>query len=271
MKLIRIGCSGWSYPEWSGIFYPKGTRNFFTAYTSFFNTVEINSTFYNFPSEETVGKWIRQVDGRDFLYSVKIPSSVTHDLLLKNMAKCKSLMLDFENRVLTRLKLAGKLGLALIQLSPFTNRRNLSSVYDLLSTLSTSSLTYAVEPRHSSLYSNSSFFEEIIKLGAIPVSLDSPEDPLKEINFSRGMAYVRLHGRNATDWNSQGDMPMGRYNYSYSSDEISSLAKSINRVENNGDIFVYFNNHPNGNAPLNAMELLGKLESPGNPLQRSLF
>ncbi|WP_393970918.1 DUF72 domain-containing protein [Oxyplasma meridianum] len=269
--MIRIGCSGWSYPEWSGVFYPKGTRNLFTAYSSFFNTVEINSTFYNFPSEETVGKWIRQVEGRDFLYSVKIPSAVTHDLLLRDMIQCKKLMLDFEKRVLMRLKDAGKLCFALIQISPFTSERNLSSVFDLLEALSTSSLMYAVEPRHRSIYSDSSFNEEIIKLGAIPASLDSPENPLKEIHFSRRMAYLRLHGRNSADWNSHTEIPMARYNYRYSLEEISNLAKMINSKKGMGDIYVYFNNHPNGNAPLNAMELLGKLENSGKPKQRSLF
>jgi len=271
VKLIRIGCSGWSYPEWSGIFYPKGTRNLFTAYSSFFNTVEINSTFYNFPGDETVGKWIRQAEGRDFLYSVKIPFSVTHDLLLRNMKECRRLMLDFENRVLMRLKLAGKLCFALIQLSPYTNERNLPNVYDLLSTLSTSSIMYAVEPRHSSLYSDSSFYEEIIKLGAVPASLDSPEDPLEKIYTSKGMMYLRLHGRNSASWNSPTNMPMARYNYRYSSEEIANFAKMISSVKDMGDIFVYFNNHPNGNAPLNALELLGRLENSGNPIQRSLF
>lgn len=271
MSLIRIGCSGWSYPEWSGIFYPRGTKNLFTAYSSFFNTVEINSTFYNFPSHETVGKWIRQAEGRDFLYSVKIPSSVTHDLLLRSRSECLKVMLDFQDRVLMRLKLAGKLCSALMQLSPFTNERNVSDVYDLISNLSTSSLSYAVEPRHSSLYSGSSFYEEISKLGAVPVSLDSPEDPLKSIYISGNRAYIRLHGRNSADWNSHTGMPMARYNYRYSAEEIANLAKMISRVREAGDILVYFNNHPNGNAPLNGVELLGKLENSGNPIQRSLF
>jgi uncharacterized protein YecE (DUF72 family) len=271
VNLIRIGCSGWSYPEWSGIFYPRGTRNLFTAYSSFFNTVEINSTFYNFPSDGTVGKWIRQAEGRDFLYSVKIPSSVTHDLLLRNRVECRKAMTDFEERVLMRMKIAGKLCSALIQLSPFTNERNISDVYDLISALDTSSLTYAVEPRHTSIYGGSSFNEEISKLGAVPVSLDSPERPLEDILMSGGKAYVRLHGRNLADWKSHTGMPMARYNYRYRTEEIAKLAKMISPLKEMGDIFVYFNNHPNGNAPLNAVELLGKLENSGNPIQRSLF
>ena len=271
MNLIKVGCSGWSYPEWSGIFYPRGTGNLFTFYSSFFNTVEINSTFYNFPSDLTVQKWIRQAKNRDFLYSVKIPSAVTHDLILRNRSECRKVILDFEKRVAVRLKLAGKLGAVLIQLSPFTNEENVSYVYDLIGELDTLSITYVVEPRHSSLNSNSSFYEKISKLGAVPVSIDSPEKPLENILISRGKAYVRLHGRNLEDWNSHAGKSMARYNYRYSGEEILGLAKMISPLKDMGDIFVYFNNHPNGNAPLNAAEILGKLEKSGNQIQRSLF
>ncbi|MEM0126444.1 MAG: DUF72 domain-containing protein, partial [Thermoplasmatales archaeon] len=62
MSEIFIGCSGWFYPHWSGVFYPREIpqKNWFNYYSSFFNTVELNSTFYSFPSVEKARRWYRE-------------------------------------------------------------------------------------------------------------------------------------------------------------------------------------------------------------------
>ena len=53
MGEIRIGCSGWSYDDWVGSFYPPGTEpaQMFGAYVQSFDTVEVNSTFYRIPNQ----------------------------------------------------------------------------------------------------------------------------------------------------------------------------------------------------------------------------
>lgn len=57
--MIRIGCSGWSYDDWRGVVYPSGLppRRWFQRYQELFDTVELNSTFYRLPSQETVEGW----------------------------------------------------------------------------------------------------------------------------------------------------------------------------------------------------------------------
>src|SRR5512136_1024769 len=62
--MILVGCSGWSYDDWVGRFYPielaKRKDEWFSYYAQFFSTVEINSTFYRPPGERQVQSWIKK-------------------------------------------------------------------------------------------------------------------------------------------------------------------------------------------------------------------
>lgn len=85
---ILVGCSGWSYDDWVGKFYPlelaKRKGDLFSYYAQFFNTVEINSTFYRPPGELQVQSWIKKArDLKGFEYSVKVPQLVTHKALVE--------------------------------------------------------------------------------------------------------------------------------------------------------------------------------------------
>ena len=64
-----VGCSGWSYPDWAGRFYPieitKNKEGWFDYYAQFFKTVEINSTFYQPPGERQVNSWINKGKGKE--------------------------------------------------------------------------------------------------------------------------------------------------------------------------------------------------------------
>lgn len=56
MAKLHLGTIGWSYDFWKGPFYPEKTasKNYLAYYSSQFNTVEVDSTFYRIPSEKTV-------------------------------------------------------------------------------------------------------------------------------------------------------------------------------------------------------------------------
>ena len=114
---VLIGTSGWGYDEWVGPFYPKGLkqRDFLTYYSSIFYTNEINTTFYNTPSSKVVEGWVRRTPS-DFLFSAKLPKSVTHDKKL-DLDKC---MVDLNNylRVLSPIMESNKILALLIQLPP---------------------------------------------------------------------------------------------------------------------------------------------------------
>ena len=87
-----VGCSGWSYDDWVGPFYPTELANrkgdWFAYYSKYFPTVEINSTFYRVPNEFMVKSWIEKGKQRlGFEFSVKLPQIVTHDSILKDSAE----------------------------------------------------------------------------------------------------------------------------------------------------------------------------------------
>jgi len=78
---IYIGTSGWSYPKgegtWTGYFYPIGKINELEYYSQFFNTVEVNSSFYRPPNPGYVYNWVKRVPD-DFLFTVKLWQKFTH-------------------------------------------------------------------------------------------------------------------------------------------------------------------------------------------------
>ena len=78
--LIRIGTSGFSYKDWLGNFYPQfcPQSDFLRFYASKFNTVEIDSTFYHIPKEDTVKRWYKVTPDK-FLFTAKFPQTVTHE------------------------------------------------------------------------------------------------------------------------------------------------------------------------------------------------
>ncbi|MGC8794951.1 MAG: DUF72 domain-containing protein, partial [Bryobacteraceae bacterium] len=109
----RVGTSGWHYAHWRGVFYPEDlpTGQFLSHYTRYFDTVEINNSFYQLPSEATLSNWKKAVPP-NFLFAVKASSYITHRKKLKDPATSTA-------RFLGRVKTLGeKLGPVLFQLPP---------------------------------------------------------------------------------------------------------------------------------------------------------
>ena len=77
--VVRVGCSGWVYPDWRGVVYPRDApqRRWFELYAERFDTVEINSTFYRLPSPDQVDRWREQAPP-GFRYACKVGQYVTH-------------------------------------------------------------------------------------------------------------------------------------------------------------------------------------------------
>src|SRR5690606_20714906 len=110
----HIGCSGFHYREWKGIFYPEGMaqKKWFEFYGTQFNTVELNATFYRFPQLSTLKRW-RDASPPHFSFSVKAPRLITHYRQFNN---CETLLTDFYGTVQDGLK--DKLGPLVFQLPP---------------------------------------------------------------------------------------------------------------------------------------------------------
>ena len=87
---IEIGCQGWNYVDWTTkvggetVFYPRGTRSnqMLETYARFFDTVEIDSTFYAIPASAAVENWYRRTP-ENFTFSLKMPQEITHEYGLR--------------------------------------------------------------------------------------------------------------------------------------------------------------------------------------------
>ena len=91
---VHVGCSGWFYSHWRGIFYPRQeitTKNWFAYYANVFGTVELNAPFYRWPTPATVRRWKREAPP-NFLYSVKVNRRITHE---QRMVRTKQLVQSY--------------------------------------------------------------------------------------------------------------------------------------------------------------------------------
>jgi uncharacterized protein YecE (DUF72 family) len=126
---IWIGCSGWSYPDWAGPFYPEGMAagEYLEWYADRFPIVEVDSTFYRVPSKAMVQGWRnRTPDG--FRFVLKVPQVITHQKMLQD---CEE---EVDGFVTSTLSLGDKLTAALLQLGYF-NRGAFGSLDDFLNVL----------------------------------------------------------------------------------------------------------------------------------------
>jgi uncharacterized protein YecE (DUF72 family) len=89
----RIGCSGYYYPGWKNKFYPANvaSRNWLAYYSTVFNTLELNGTFYRLPKLETLKKYANATP-EDFRFSVKASRYITH---IRRLQECRQTVSDF--------------------------------------------------------------------------------------------------------------------------------------------------------------------------------
>lgn len=206
MSDILIGTSGYDYPEWKGVFYPKNfaRKNFLSYYATKFNAVELNNTFYNMPTADRMKGFYDRSEGRLF-FSVKANRLLTHEIDLN----WKTAATDFQV-ALALLSDKGVLSAVLFQLPQSFHYTPDNCFYldDLLKTFE--ELPTVVEFRHKEWIRPSVFegldkrwigivFCDMPKLRDLPNGLTVGEGE-NRTPFTGSQAYIRLHGRNANAW-----------------------------------------------------------------------
>jgi uncharacterized protein YecE (DUF72 family) len=241
---IFLGTSGWSYGEWEGLFYQKGEKRKLRAYSRVFKTVEIDSTFYRYPSKGMVMGWLRYSPS-DFVFAAKLPKVITHD---KKLGLKEDVKADLEAylELMRPLQLGGKLACLLIQLPPkySYNPENLKAFFELLNPL----FKYAVEFRNLSWMRN----ETWSLLKEYNVAYTNVDEPLlpPEVHLTADFTYFRWHGRGERPW----------FNYLYEKAELDEWVPKVEEAAKNvKKVYGYFNNHFHGYAPENCLYLLEKL------------
>ena len=236
---VYVGCSGWRYWKWRDSFYAGVPQNdWFGHYLKHFDTVEINASFYSWPTVAGVQAWRRQPGKKKFIYTVKVSEHITH---IKRFKGTKTLIRDFG---MIADILGERMGCFLFQLPP-SYRYTKTRLNDIVSQLDLARRN-VVEFRHASWW-NEEVYSAFRKAGIIFCSCSGPRLP-DELIRTADEIYIRLHG------------PKRWYRHDYSKAELQTWADRI-KASGAKRAWIYFNNDNDAHAPKNAKTLRRMLGS----------
>lgn len=240
---LYIGTCGWSYKHWLGSFYPAGAKqdDMLTHYARSFSSVEIDSSFYRLPTAETLARWAANTP-KGFAFTCKASRFITHMKKLKDPAQ--SLVPFFERMAW----LARKLKVVVFQLPPRW-RCNPARLEGCLTALPPGH-RYAFEFRDESWF-DPAVYDALRHHGAAFCIYDLA-GRFSPLEVTSDFVYLRLHG------------PKEAYASAYADRQLSRLAARIDDWRQSGlDVFVFFNNDADGQAPSDALKLQGLLATSG--------
>ena len=256
--MFKLGTVGFGYKQWSGVFYPAGMKpaSYLSFYSNYFNSVEIDSSFYGTPKADTVVKWGNSVPDT-FSLCPKTPQQITHDNRLHRQAD------EMAHFVKTMAQLGGKLGPILIQMPPDFTTAEKPTLLQFLDELPTTA-RYAVEFRHLS-WEQSDINQQLRQRNICRVSADYVIMP-KTLHVTTDFVYIRFLGRH------------GRY--STKDIELRDPTADLHHWHSqlgdfSGTVYGYFNNDFSGYSPeaCRKFKVIAGLPAdlPSNPIQGSLF
>jgi uncharacterized protein YecE (DUF72 family) len=262
--ILRVGPAGWSYPDWAGYVYPSRRPKGFheaTYLAEFFDTIEINTSFYQPLRPDHAAQWIDRVAANPhFVFTAKLWQRFTHDVRSTTSGSAaadeRAVRAGFDV-----LRAANKLGAVLLQF-PFSFHRAAETVAYLSAVLKRfADYPLVVEVRHGSWDSP----ETLELLRTSGVSFCNIDQPIigrslgPSAQATSAVGYVRLHGRRYDTWFSDdATIPAHeRYNYLYSAEELAPWITRVRKVaERARETFVVTNNHFQGKSVVNALQLI---------------
>src|SRR4029078_12708118 len=272
-RIIRVGPAGWSYKDWEGGVYPQKPGKTFDPLeylARFFDTIEINSSFYRPPVPTTTKAWVRRVAGnKKFVFTAKLHRLFTHE---RGKATKKD---EKEYRQgMDVLAKAGKLGAILLQFPwSFKNTPD-DRVYLGKLVEKFSDYPLVLEVRHTS-WNTPEVYEWLAERDVGICNIDQPvfaRSIRPQALTTSPIGYVRLHGRNYQNWFRDKAPVHERYNYLYSLDELDPWLVRIKEVsKQTRETYVITNNHFRGQAVVNAVEIKAALKEEPVPAPAPLF
>ena len=254
MKLL-IGCSGWSYSDsfekggWFKVFYPSTQTKKLEYYAQFFDTVELDATFYEkfykYMTKDTF-RTMTKVTPDNFQFSIKVPEIVTHDRRLDVKSGAVTYLEEFLSKI-SPLKTCDKLGAVLIQLPPSFTVKEFRNTEQFLDRLPRG-YDYALEFRNPS-WNTEGPWELLKHYNIAAVMTDSPKQDnlqfLSESIITANHSFIRWHGKRVKP----------RYNYLYSKEELKPWVDKVKMIiSETAVVRGYFNNHYGARAVVNAIE-----------------
>jgi uncharacterized protein YecE (DUF72 family) len=231
---FHIGCSGFYNKHWKEVFYPSDLpqKEWLTFYSNKLHTLELNVTFYRFPSLRTMQNWYNK-SPEDFIFSVKAPKLITH---MKQFEDCERLFNDFYG--VCEQGLQQKLGCILFQLPP-TFQYEEEKLEKILSYMD-DSFHNVLEFRHPSWWDRK-VYNKLTDRKISFCTVSHPKLP-DTLVCTTDTAYVRLHGD-----------PKLFYS-EYSAEYLEKLKKSLLKKQKLRDVYIYFNNTASTAGILNALD-----------------
>ncbi len=256
MGKIYTGCSGFSYRDWKGTFYPSGisTSEMLEYYSKFFNVVEINYSFYSMPHRYTFLEFLNRTKRMKF--AVKVNKIFTHE---RNYTKEDAKKFIYAVEPL----LESDRFIALLFQFPqgfHYCKENLDYLKKL--SFDFSGIDKVIEVRSRS-FARHDFYNFVEEMGFSLVNIDAPVikgafvGPWLSVGY---VNYVRLHGRRKDLWFSAEERHE-RYDYLYTQEELEYIKRKVDNLDKKCDTYIFFNNHYRGKAVYNALQfkrLLGE-------------
>jgi uncharacterized protein YecE (DUF72 family) len=272
MSNILIGTAGFSYKDWEGVVYPSDLKRRklhpLEYLAQFFDCCEINTSFYGH-IRPSVGKgWCEKTAAvnPDFQFTAKLFQGFTHAPRGTSPPSPFQLTVSAEEEKLAREGLdsiagEGKLGAVLIQFP--VSFKNADDTRDYLFQLIAKFKEYprVLEIRHES-WNDPDILSRLAEQGVGFCNIDQPHlgKSIRETqHVTSPVGYVRLHGRNYKEWFQAGNRN-DRYNYLYKPGELEGWKYKITNISRNSEkTFAITNNHYQGQAAVNALELKNML------------
>ncbi|RJP42392.1 MAG: DUF72 domain-containing protein [Phycisphaerales bacterium] len=257
-RTLKIGTSGWSYPDWVGPFYPAGARpiDFLSLYAERFDCVEVDSTYYAIPNSRTVQGW-RDRTPEGFRFALKAPGAITHEKVLVDCDRERDRFLDAVSC------LGDKLWIVLLQFGYF-NKKAFAGPREFFTRLDSflhgwpPRVPVAVEIRNRTWLGDDYFglLKSHRAAAAVAEHVHMPrlESVLAQYDVRTGpVLYTRLIGdrygieKVTTTWDR---VVIDR------SDRIDAIAASVAHLLPKIDVVVFVNNHFAGHGPASCAAFL---------------
>jgi uncharacterized protein YecE (DUF72 family) len=249
-----LGTMGFGYQDWEGVFYPEGLkqRDYLAHYSEFFNTVEMDSTFYGTPRTEYVKRWAA-VTPPGFKFCPKMPRAITHEMGLRH---AEQETLDFLQAVR---HFGEKLGPILIQFPPDFAREEIGLLATFLRQLP-DDLRYAVEFRHRSWHATvTGMLLQQHHIGWVSTAyLYMP----KRVYVTTDFIYLRWLGRHGTYDTKDHE----RVDKTPELEQWLADIQKRQQEESVGTIYGFFNDEYAGHAPATTQKMMRLVGLPTKPL-----
>jgi uncharacterized protein YecE (DUF72 family) len=273
---LHFGPAGWLYKDWEGIVYPADRPSKFDQLryiADFFNTVEINSSFYGPPAAKTTASWVRRVhDHKEFRFTAKLWKRFTHE----RDSAWTTKEVDQVREGFDVMMEADKLGAVLLQF-PWSFKRTEETrewLGDVVRTFNAYPLV--VEVRHTSWLAPE-FLAGLREEGVGFVNIDQPlyhNSIGPSTHVTSNVGYVRVHGRNYKEWFREKSNVEQRYNYLYQADELKpwvERAEEMASYPDTREVYVITNNHYKGKAVANALMMKSMVSGGKVPAPSGVF